>query len=657
MRNVSVYSASGGDYRTLVYGTFAGIDLASAPQDVDESRSPDMLNMYIENGVPKKRRGWRELRDFGGTVLGLHRVPGALIVHVGTDLIAYPFDSTEAVEVPDFDEEKTYAVGDCCTYSDAVYKCIAEHTGAWADADFEAAPTPGLIYAGMNSAQRSASFFMNGYLYLLDGKRYSRIKKEGAEYTAEPVTAAAYVPTTGINGYYDSSVTPALWTPCVPDQEKNLLTTTQINLLCGDAVHKDFWLTERACTIDKVELLNGSTREWEATTAYTKAEDTDKKKTKLTFTTAPEMHPEGAGLNNIRVTFHRDDDESNAEQINACTLAASFGYFNDNRVFLSGNADQPNRDWASGIDDPTYIEENGWANIGSDAAAIIGYLHYGDTLAIMKEDNNTDAEIYIRSGYTQEDGTIMFPVQQGVKGVGAVSKACFANLRDDALFLAKEGVYAIVGTDASQQKTVQNRSRFIDPAISIEPVKSDACMAVWDDRLLVCFPETGHVYVADARLKSGSSDNESYGYEWVRWNGIEAAFFHNEDGTLYFATADGRLCVFADGYTDGGEPFTAYWCTKKQDFGFPGRYKLMLQRGTHVIAETGARVRLTAVTEDGSTVLFDEVTQPLGIKALGSRKSVKKFRTLQLKVENAEPGEGLQLEGLSVVYGYQHWVK
>ena len=645
------------DYKQMVYGTFLGLDLSSAPRDVSESRSPDMLNMVIEEGVPKKRKGWAVLRDFGGTVLGLHRVPGALIVHRGTDLIAYPFEEGEAVGVPEFDSAVSYAVGDCVNYQGSVYKCTAAHSGAWSASDFAADSTPGIIYAGMNSANRSSGFYMNGSLFLLDGKRYSKITKAGTVYTASPVSADAYVPTTGINGYYDYTVEPAMWTPCVPDQEKNLLTTSQKNLLCGDAENTEFWLTERACTVDTVELLNGTTMEWEATSAYTASEDTDMLKTKITFTTAPDIHPDGAGLNNIRVTFHRTDDAGSAEQINGCTLAATFGYFNDNRVFLSGNSAYPNRDWASGIDDPSYIEENGWANIGSDAAAIIGYLHYGDTLAIMKEDNNTDAEIYIRSGYRQEDGRIMFPVQQGVKGVGAVSKGCFANLRDDALFLAREGVYAIVGTDASQQKTVQNRSRFIDPALASEAEKENACMTVWEDRLLLCFPGTGHVYVADARMKTGSSDTESYGYEWVRWSNIRAAFFHNEDGTLYFVTGDGKLCRFTNGYADGGEPIQAYWCTKEQDFGYPGMFKTLLERGTHVIAETGRRVKLTAVTENGETVLLDKTPQANGIRALAAVKGAKKFRTLKLRVENAEPDEGLTLEGISLMYTYKHWVK
>ena len=656
MRNVGVYGAPGSNYRSLVYGTFYGTDLSSAPQDVHETRSPDMLNMYIENGIPKKRMGWAVLRDFGGSVLGLHRMPGVLFVHAGQKLIAYPLDGS-AVEVPDFDDEASYEVGDCVTYSDAVYKCIAAHSGAWDASNWEADDTEGLVYAGMNGAQRSAGFFMSGSLFLLDGKRYSRITKSGTEYAVAPVSTEAHIPVTGVTGYWDASVSPEVWTPCVPDEEKNLLTTTQINMLCGDGTHKDFWLTERACTIDKVELLNGSTMEWEETSGYTYAEDTSAKKTKLTFTTAPEMHPDGAGLNTIKVTFHRDDDASNADQINGCTLAAAFGYFNDNRVFLSGNSDFPNRDWASGIDDPTYMEENGWANIGSDAAAIIGYLHYGDALAIMKEDNDTDAEIYIRSGTQKEDGSILFPVQQGVKGVGAVSKTAFANVRDDALFLAREGVYAIVGTDASQQKTVQNRSKYIDPAIVKEAGKAEAAAVVWDDRLLLCFPESGKVYVADARMKTGSGDTESFGYEWCVWDNIRASFFANADGTLYFATADGKLCVFRDGYTDDGAGIRAYWCTKAQSFGVPGRYKTMLKRGTHLIAETGVHLKLTALTEDGETVLFDSDTEPGGVKALAAKKIVTKFRTLQLKVENSTAGEGLTLEGISLMYTFAHWVK
>lgn len=48
------------------------------------------------------------------------------------------------VEAPDFSAEKTYAVGDCVTYEETVYKCITAVTtpGAWDDSKWEEVENP-----------------------------------------------------------------------------------------------------------------------------------------------------------------------------------------------------------------------------------------------------------------------------------------------------------------------------------------------------------------------------------------------------------------------------------------------------------------------------------------------------------------------------------
>ena len=641
------------DYRTVSYTAFLGTDFSVPPQETAMSRSPDAENMLIENGIPKKRPGWAETAKLSLPVLGLHALGDTVFVHAGRYLAAMRLidgvpDYTQAAP-PEWVAGKSYAPGDCVLYGGVSYGAVTQNAdGAFTPAHWAVNVLQGTVYAGMNPAGRSASFCMGGRLYLLDGSRYSVVERSGSGFLVEAVTARAHVPVTGVLGYWDRSVTPPVWHDCTADEEKNLLTEEQINTFCGDGVSTEFCLTEGGCTVLHTWFLDTNTREWSVWDSQSAAEDTARGRTKVTFTAAPPVHPDGAGLPTVKVLFRRAADAGRSGQINRCTLAATYGYFNNNRVFLSGNPDYPNRDWASGTDDPTYMEENGWANIGTDAAAITGYLHCGDGLAILKEDNRTDAEIYIRTGSLQSDGHVLFPVQQGVKGVGAVSRYAMVNLRDDALFLADGGVYAVTDTDAGRQKTVQNRSAFIDSALAAETGKAQACAAVWNDRLLLCFPETGHAYIADARKKTGRSDTESYGYEWMRWTNIPAAFLLNHGGTLLFASGD-TLYRFTEGvYTDAGAPVHALWSTNAQDFDLPGRYKTLLKQGTRLFLRAGGHVKISARTERGDTLLFNGPVHGSGIRAAAIRKKVPKARTVQLLIENNTAGEGLELYGLTL---------
>ena len=60
---------------------------------------------------------------------------------------------------------------------------------------------------------------------------------------------------------------------------------------------------------------------------------------------------------------------------------------------MTGNPDFPNEDWMSDVDDPTYFPENGFTKVGSEYTKIKGYLHYGDILAIVKEQDNMQPEM------------------------------------------------------------------------------------------------------------------------------------------------------------------------------------------------------------------------------------------------------------------------
>lgn len=708
------------NWQHKIYSRFRGVDYSTDATNIDDSRAADMLNLVAdEAGFPSKRLGWRVLADLRASdgnqyqVNGLHYMKfhkgaGVFLLHVGTKLYAIPHIAHMRNVLPDgihMDCEYSasflptqahvawlqgYLAGNsAATYEWQVSNADLNGDGIIDEEDVKllqymvdtgvTADKEGTTYevvANNLANAPSCSFEHDGNLYLLDGTDYYMIERMEADtessvnYYGRYVlhSVEGYVPTTGNHGYYfyDEKIEgdTGTWIPCASYEEQNYLSQFVKNEMAGDATHKDFWLTTKAAQITKVELLGDDGETWTETLTYTTQDDGTR--TKITFATAPAQHPDGAGLDNIRITF-KPVKQLDPNKIKHCTMATRYGYFNNNRVFVAGNPDEPNMDYMTGVEDPSYFPEFGWTKIGAKYSAIQGYLHYGSILAIVKEDTNIDPELYIRSFEVMEDQTVIFPVQQGVKGVGSSSSLAFGSLRDDPLFYAKEGVYAISGTDASQKNTVQNRSYFVDNKLRMESGKPIA--AVWQDRYLLCFPDTKHCYVADSRQTSGSNVS-NFEYEWYYWENIPAVRFYEIDGELYFGTRDGKFCKFntdiADlsKFSDGmkrnsagewhdGIAVPCFWKTKADVLGSISDNKSLSRRGCSVMLKPYEKSSVQAVVEAEGLIVnqtVDVVGDDITTTVFPFERSIRHFSTLQMTFSNTELDEGFGLYGIQLKY-------
>lgn len=718
------------NWMTKMYGQFRGVDYSTDATNIADERAADMRNMIAdEAGFPTKRVGWRELCSAGNgyPVNGIHYMKyqkgaGVWFLHIGTKLYAVPHIKRMRNVLPDGDNlDREYGadflpdarhvewlqdyVNGTATvqYQWQVSNADNNGDGVVDDEDVKllqalvdgevTADQEGTVftevYDGMQNT-RSTSLEHDGNLYLLDGEHYLVIKRKPADTEAgtdyigqfEIADVEGYIPTTANHGYYfyDEKIDkdPGTWVNVVPYEERNYLSNKVINEMSADGKHKNYWLNTFADSITKVEVYKATAEDanrfdWVEIPAADYTATDDVQRTKITFTTAPAQHPDGAGIDNIRVTFV-PKETLDSSVIKKCTIGTRFGYFNDNRFFLAGNPAEPNKDYMSGVDDPTYFPEFGWTKIGSEYSSIQGYLHYGDILAVIKEDTNTEAEIYIRSCEVQSDSSVLYPVQQGVIGVGAASRYAFCNLRDDALFYAKEGVYAVVGTDASQANTLQNRSFFVDTRLRQESGQPVAC--VWNDRYLLCFPETGHVYVADGKQQT-SYGTAAYFYEWYVWDNIRACAFYAIDGDLYFGTQDGRFCKFnndleglnrysdgmtrqADGTWGNGTAIPCYWKTKADFLAGISETKSLARRGCSLMLKPYDKSSVQAVVESTGLIVnqtVDVVGNDVITTVFPFERSVRHFSTLQITLSNNELDEGFGLYGIQLRYAVSRLVR
>ena len=593
---------------TTIYGRFKGVDFSVDASLVDKDRSPYAPNLIADvGGMPEKRLGWRVLHQIEQPVHGLWygEINGqkAFIAHGGTK----------------------------------IYKFTA--------LGFD------VIKEDINNAKSSA-FFMRasddtGKIYILTGKEFLEYDGE----TVKNVADDGYVPTilisrnpTGGGTLYESV---------------NLISGKRTESFLGNDTDKTYQLSaNKIDSIDKVEVLNSSGERVEAT-GYT----TDLTTGKVTFTAA--QKPVVAGQDNVFITYTKTV-EGYADRINKCTISDLYGLGGSNRVFLSGNPDYKAYDWYSDIFRPNYFPDLNYSIVGTSDTAIMGYQRLGKYQMILKEDNQQDSTVFQRFGTLNDDGSITFSVEQGVAGIGAVSKYCFGMLADEPLFLSRQGIQAITSNNILAERTIRNRSFFVDSYLTKEANLQNAVACEWNGFYVLCV--NGVAYVLDGKNKSykeRSTASYDYNYECYYWTNIPAVCLLSVAGELYFGTADGKICKFNTDielltkYNDDGKPIVASWATLNDDDNAPHLYKSMTKKGCLVTIKPYTRSSGTIyVCKDGNPrqflrkglmdildwddIDFDRFTFNTNESPqdVFFKKKVKKYKRLQIIVENDALNEG-----------------
>lgn len=503
-------------------------------------------------------------------------------------------------------------------------------------------PEKTILYSDM--AEHSSTFFhWEDKLYILDGSHY--LVYDGAQ--AKEVDG--FIPTTVIGREPSGGGT--LF------EAVNLLQPKRINSFVSDGTATEFLLDSMG--IDTAEVAV-----WVDGEEKSEGEDytVDREAGKVIFTQAP---ADSEGLDSVTIRFSKTVT-GYRERICKCTIAGSFGLGNDSRVFLTGNPEYPNTDWQSGLYDPTYFPDTGYTRLGSENTAIMGYLKQYDSMIVVKEQMDDETGLFIRSAELTENGEAIFPVKEGIAGMGAVSPYAFGTLAGDPVFLSPGGVYGLDTNAVTQQRSVQLRSFFINPRLTRESSLDKAVGATWGQFYVICV--NGHAYVAN-----GSQTNENpmggRGYEWYYWTDIPARVLREHDGRLYFGTDDGKVMVFSGEYADDGEAIDAIWTTPLLDGGNFMQEKNISRRGTGILTKPYARSSgeiffsteksLMQVTREYTMDLmdFDDVdfnrfsfTMQDNPRVQISPKKFRKVLQFQMGVRNCVAGEGFGVLAMMVTF-------
>jgi hypothetical protein len=715
---------------TKKYNKFRGADFSTDTTLIDDTRSPLCQNLISDlDGFPEKRVGWRTLQTLDGQINGIYFVVfasgmEALIAHAGTNLYQWAEEGDPTLIYESMNNARTtsFAHGGrlyildganfiVCTEDDGeiaaakvkdgtcfipttVISITGDANTANIDSEqleavnlisdkqknsligdgistkfalsgqsiesVDSALVEGAAYAAGTAwarTERAISFIIPGvpsgsqYYLNAGGRTYLVVDANGTAINPSTLVQgnrAAHVLTTvkdGTNTYYLAKpyTYVGTGTPNAPTVTATLSTST-------------FALTSTAYQAD---LTAGT----------------------IEFALPPPESSGGSGVDNIVIQFTKEIT-GNADKVEKCTIAEFYGFNSANHIFIAGNPDEPNIDYYSGLDDPTYWPDTSYTKVGADTSKIMGYVRHHESLAIIKNDNQQDHEIYIRTAEMLASGTVIFPVTPGVKGTGAISKYAMGTLRDDPLFLAREGVFALISLNTTDQRSIQDRSKLVNSRLKKESGLENAVSVTWEGFYILCV--NGNCYVADSRQKSGKSNTEEYGYEWYFWTNIPARVFLERGGVLYFGTSDGKICKFNTDiatmarYNDDGEPIVARWATKADTFGDMMRRKTMVKKGSGVMIKpyTRSSIMVYAATDARHKYQLWEETEKMDIfsfedidfsrftfntldgpQVIPFNAKIKKFITLQLFFENAALNEGFGIYGTQIQFAFGNYVK
>lgn len=608
--------------RTKKYERFRGVDFTTDPALVDDVRSPWAPNMVADMG------GMPEKRPGWRT---LRQFEGRI-----NGLFAATFNGVTH---------------------------LLAHAGTRLYRWYEESAATQLLAQGLPD-ERSVAVYMGGVLWLFTGGGLYRY--DGT--AVKNATEGAYVPLTVI------ARTPA--GGGVTYEAVNLLTGRQRVGFLADGTTVYTLPATGLDSVDAVEV-NGTARSsgWTADLAAGT----------VTFTTAPSAPAAGAE-DNVVITFTKTV-AGYADRIGKCRTAAVWGVGGaSDRIVATGNPDYPNQDFICGYADGSYWPDTGYAVIGTDETAILGYRRLGEYLAVIKEDNGQDSTVFLRSGSLNADGEAVFPVKPCLAGAGAVTRFGFGNIGDEQLILTGSGVYALTTNSLTAERIAQNRSFRIDPKLLSEDL-SEAVSCSYDGSYLIFVG--GRVYGLDGRQPRSyqSRGDISFVYECFYWENIPArSVLRRMEGgeeSLYFGTEDGRVCRFntdVEGmarYNDDGAAIEAMWSTKSDDDGDPMVCKTLLKKGNAVTMKPYARSSAKVLfrtdrdaiawqAATGEIDIFDwedidfarfTFTANDGPAEIPFQHKVKRYKRLQILVKNDAVNEGFGVYAIVKHYAAGNFAK
>lgn len=555
-------ASAGNPKKVLEITSFAGIDLSSAPADIDRRRSPDAPNMMPDSkGNPVKRPGFSYIGKLSGRVNGSYKLGDRRLIHSGDSLF---LDGERIWDGMADERSSAQSVGGKLFIFDGQEALCFDGDCVFPLSDIAYVPTV-LISKNADSCERetvlrgdgtSTEFFLehepaevvsvkNGRTdveYSIDEDKiiFSSVPAEGAEIT--------------VVARYENEPGGSL------KEEMNLISRRwKESFLCDTGTEQDF-------TLSKEGLSEGKVRAWVADEngeLIEKTEGTDfsvdREKGKISFSFPVPKAPV-AGEDNVIIEAEKFF-EGYESRINFCRKSIAYDAGGaSTRIFLCGNPEERHRDYWCAANDPTYWPDIYYSDIAPESSGIIGYSIIDGYLASHISPALDGRSVVLRAASLDDDGNMSFPIVKHLQGEEAFAPDSFVYMEKEPLFITRRGVYAVTAEDVSGEKYTQNRSYYINRALCSEPELENAFCGKWKQFYLISLP--GKIYLLDTGQRSYQRGEplSSFQYECYLWTGINARVLWEENGELFFGDNEGNIGKLSEGiYNDEGKAIDAYW--------------------------------------------------------------------------------------------------
>ena len=532
------------------------------------------------------------------------------------------------------------------------------------------------VYSNANQ-HLSKSWQFNKSLYILDGK----------DIYAYAIGDETVTPIGEENGYIPTvTIAKEMHGGGVPYEPLNMLQPAFIETFQGIADWRMCYLSFRNLDSTPVRAwVMNSVGGWDE-----KFEGTDFTVNRgigmVDFVDPPGVSPI-TGEDNIKIQAYRTVP-GYKERVTKCTNGTLFGVGGaEDRLFLTGNPDYPNWDFYSEQYDPTYFPDTGYSALGSEQSAIVGYALVNNYLAAFKDGFDESQSVFIREGdlvVTQhtyaggesyETSDPAFKLINTLQGNGVVAPYAFGYLTTEPLFLTKSGIYAITAQDITGEKYSQNRSFYLNGALTKESGLENAVATTFNDMYVLAV--NNQLYILDGLQATRTDKSEPYAtrqYVGFHCKDVPAICLWTDNDSLWFGTGDGKVCFFnndieaLESYNDDGEPIYCCWETPDLDGKLFYKNKTFRYFAIRMMKVLRTSVALwseklgawTFIKEDktaGLTFDFENIdfeafsfSTDRSEKVVHTKVRVKKVDKARFRVENGKINEPFGLIDLALEY-------
>lgn len=517
---------------TFRLNNFLGIDTTNNQSEVENFRSPDALNVILnEGGNLEKRTGIKQEVEFRGTGPTINQYDETVSLdYLKVSKMDGTYESVVFAQVKKYGTNEYYF-----NYKDHLgwHLYTGTYTLPVLPVRTRLIPigTDGIHYLITGGFDDPNNLYLLEFDYITQSKP---IVYNLMDNTIPIYEGLVYIPTTQISRSPSGSTSTNY-------EQINAIGAYAINTFLADGTSASYYpKTSTIMTGATVKVWVKTAGVWvlkTLTTHYTVSGD------HITFTAGNiPPAPSVLGEDNVKIQFF-DADGGKSAYVNCSKTFGKYGINGStNYVFMGGYIDNgyviPNNEQFFKAELPLQIGLDDCTTFGNK---IVSYGNIGEYQSIHCENVSGNITIYIRNSAIDASGEAIFPVKQSVAGVGVLSPDTFVSLRGEPLWLSEYGVVSLA-TSSIGINSVQSRGYYIGGDIKGKDA-SNAVGFVFDNKYYLSIEN--EIYVADARYKYSQKDAMTTGfqYEWFKWKIMTKTFHINcqadVDGVCYIGAKGG----------------------------------------------------------------------------------------------------------------------